>query len=145
MKTFKLVALEIKLSNAEDEAYHSLELIDGLIINKETEENNWIIEALLPNTSLPYFEEIFKQKEPLKLQATISKKSNDPANFTANIIDITKMESQFSLLLEGVLTGRRILLPEMILKNLIDLGLNGQSLLQEFTRQLNEKRKRSAF
>jgi len=146
MKTFKLVALEVKLSNSANEEYHSLELIDGLIINKETEENRWIIEALLPNASLPYFEEISKQNEPLKLHATISKTSNDPANFNANIINITTMEHQFSVLLEGMLTGRRILSPEMILKNLIEQGLSGHDLLQEFTHQLHEKRKtRSAF
>lgn len=146
MKTFKLVALEIKLSNSGSEDYHSLELIDGLIINKETEENQWILEALLPNASLPNFEEVFKQNEPLKLRATISKTSNDPANFNANIININKMEHQFSLLLEGMLTGGRALSPEMILQNLIEQGLSGHQLLQEFTHQLHEKRKkRSAF
>jgi hypothetical protein len=146
MKTFKLVALEIKLSDSANEVYQAVELLDGLIINKETEENCWIIEALLPNKFLSYFEEPFKQNKSFKLQAVISKQSNDPANFTVNIIGMTKMENQFSLLLEGMLTGKRTLSPEMILQNLIQKGLSGDVLLQEFTHQLHEKRKtRSAF
>ena len=146
MKTFKLVALEVKLSDAAHEVYQPVELIDGLIINKETEENCWIIEALLPNKFLAYFEEPLHRNESFKLQATISNPSNDPANFTVHIIGITKMEHQFSLLLEGMLTGKRMLSPEMILQNLIQKGLSGDILLQEFTYQLHEKRQtRSAF
>jgi hypothetical protein len=146
MKTFKLVALEVASSDHEDTNYQTIELADGLIINKENEENHWIIEALLPNTYLSYFEELFKQRQPLKLQATISSKSNDPASFSADMIGITKMKQHFSVLLKGLLTSRKSHSPEMILQELIEQGLSGDALLQEFKRKLYEKRKtRSSF
>ncbi|MFC3886451.1 YwpF-like family protein [Bacillus songklensis] len=141
MKTFKLVALEAASSNSKDTNYQTMELIDGLIINKENEENHWIIEALLPNTYLSYFEELSKQHQQVKLQATISKKSNAPANFSASIIGITKMKQHFSVLFKGLLTGNKAHSPEMILEDLIEQGLSGDALLQEFKRRLYEKRK----
>jgi hypothetical protein len=141
MKTFKLVALGVASSNTEDTNYQTIELVDGLIINKENEENHWIIEALLPNTYLSYFEELFKQRQQLKLQATISKKSNDPAHFSASMISITKMERHFSILLKGSLTGRKTHSPEMILQELIEQGLSGDALLQEFKHKLYMNRK----
>ena len=44
MKSFKLISLQII---TESKQLIDVELVDGLIINKENKSNTWIVEALV--------------------------------------------------------------------------------------------------
>ncbi|TYR80151.1 hypothetical protein FZC66_13550 [Priestia megaterium] len=137
MKTFKLVALQTV--NKQEER-QQIELTNGLIINKEDEENNWVIEAVIDKHFHTMFELLLTNKEKIKVEATISKKTNDPATFLAIIVSITPIgEHHISILMNGILLERRLHFAEVLLANLIEQGLTGSNLLAQFKHNLRNK------
>jgi hypothetical protein len=140
MKTFKLVGLTNIRHEGQMVKRENIVLKDGLIINKEDGENNWLIEACVDKQYLPFFEEASAQEQELHLLATISKKSNDPATIFAKVKTITVMEEHLSVLLDGTLVKTKINMAEVLLEDLIDKGLKGEELLKEFKQKLHENR-----
>ena len=51
MKTFKLVSLQLVPEDGEPE---TIEILDGLIINKENEASTWLIEALMSDAQYEF-------------------------------------------------------------------------------------------
>ncbi|MBM7704016.1 YwpF-like family protein [Metabacillus iocasae] len=137
MKTFKLVALQFSDERVKSQ---QLSLLDGLIINKEDGENHWVLEALLDKEHRDVFHQLLLTKERFNMYATISKKSNDPATFSAIVTHITTIGERISVLMDGLLIERRTNRSEMVLSDLIEKGLNGTQLLHEFKLQLQEKK-----
>ncbi|MGM0837589.1 MAG: YwpF family protein [Bacillota bacterium] len=135
MKTFKLVALSI----VHGENVEKLDLLDGLIINREYGKENWLIEALLPMENPEKYQSILDNKETVHVQATISKPTNDPASFEAVIRNVAVMDERMSILFEGELFRRNNNYPEKLLETLVESGYNGEDLLQAFKDKINEK------
>jgi YwpF-like protein len=132
MKTFKLKLLNIMEEKDGEIMPHKIELLDGLIINREDENNQWTIEAYLDKSYLPFFEELWKQKPEILIQVKITKESNDTATFITTIIDINEIGSHINVLFLGNIVDKRKASIEALLTTLIDKGYQGEELLDKF-------------
>jgi hypothetical protein len=139
LKTFKLVSLAIVQTLDNSKVIEEISLLDGLIIHKLDGENSWLIEAYVDKKYNDLFETLHKKNEEIHIQATITKKSNDPASLFAKIRSVNIMEDHTSILLDGVIFDK-LDLAEMVLSELVDQGLQGAELLAEFKLKLREKR-----
>ncbi|MGG3160602.1 YwpF-like family protein [Geobacillus stearothermophilus] len=135
MKTFKLVGLSVI-----EEGMHRRDIpfIDGLIINKEDGQNRWLVEAYLDDEYEPVFAGL-RERTEFQLQVTITNPGNDPANMLVAVRSITKMNGHISVLMEGLMIPRRTHLAEVVLAGLVEKGLQGEALLQEFRQQMDER------
>lgn len=130
MKTFRLVYL--KIFDEDDGFKHTeIPLEDGLIINREDEENRWTIEALTSRSYLNYFKKLQK-KDHIMIQVKITKETNDPATFLTKIIDMNEIGSEMNVLFMGTIIDQRTEKIEYILENLINQGFAGEELLRQF-------------
>lgn len=127
MKTFKLISLQI----VEEDELVEVELEDGLIISQENDQSTWMIEAYVKKTYDAYFQKLFKQNEVI-IQVVITKKENSLAAFQTKITTIKQLENHISILFQGKLKKTNNDYAEIALKKLIDQGLSGEELLNEF-------------
>lgn len=136
MKTFKLISLQV----VEDEGFRDIELVDGLMINKEDEKQSWLIEVFTTPSYQDLFEKALQNQQEFIARAVISKKENDPVSFHINVRSVKKLESNVSIMLEGTLkrTSRRNY-AEALLQELLEKGLNGDILLKEFKENMKNK------
>ena len=137
MKSFKLVALEV----VEDGNSVEVPLEDGLIINKENERASWLLEAYTDLTLYDYFKKIREENREVIVQAVITKTDNDPAFFQTKVVSLNKFENHMSVLFEGQLRRNRSDYSELLLDSLIEKGLGGQPLLEEFKDKMKSKPK----
>lgn len=140
MKTFMLKALNIIEENEDGNVIHKeIKLIDGLIINREDEENQWIIEAYTDRKYLSYFEKL-RDKNDIMIEVKITKESNAPATFMTSMIGLNEIDSQMNVLFKGTIAidqhNSRI---EHMLKKLIDKGYHGEELLEKFKVSIHKK------
>src|SRR5688500_1256346 len=137
MKSFKLVALEV----VEDGNSVEIPLEDGLIINKENERASWLLEAYTDLSLYDYFQKIHEQSREVIIQAVITKRENDPAYFQTKIASLNKFQNHISVLFEGRLRRNRSDYSELLLDSLLEKGLGGQALLEEFRDKMKRKPK----
>ncbi|MDQ0200809.1 YwpF-like family protein [Neobacillus ginsengisoli] len=137
MKTFKLYSLEV----VEDGTVVDVPLKDGLILNKEDDRSTWLLEAYTDLSLYDYFKKISEQDRDIIVEAVITKKENAPAYFQTKICSLNKFEEHISVLLEGHLRRNRSDYSELLLENLLQKGLEGQSLLDEFKEKIKSKPK----
>jgi hypothetical protein len=138
MKSFKLVSLEIVEDN---DTSVEIPLEHGLIINKEDERSTWLLEAYTDLSLYDYFEKISTEGRDLIVEAVITKKDNDPAFFQTKLVTLNKFEHHIGVLLEGHLRRKRRDYSEILLESLIQKGLSGPALLNEFKEKLKSKPK----
>src|SRR5699024_1584897 len=136
MKTFKLKDLRVIENKNDTFRQHHIPLIDGLIINREEEQNRWVIEAYMKQDRLAYFNRLKEQGEQIMVQVTITKESNPPATFITSIIGINEIARHMNVLLIGKIVDQRKDVIEKRLKNLIDEGYSGEDLLEKFKESL---------
>jgi hypothetical protein len=137
MKSFKLVALEV----VEDGNTVEIPLEDGLIINKENENASWLLEAYTDLSLYDYFMKIQEGNREIIVQAVITKRENDPAYFQTKISSLNKFDNHMSVLFEGRLRRNRSDYSELLLDSLLEKGLGGQALLEEFKDKMKRKPK----
>lgn len=135
MKTFKLISLSVVEEEQEQLTRTEIPLIDGLIINREDEKSQWMIEAYVNFNDRVVFEAYNQNHRDIILETKITKKSNPPAHFMARIESITEMEESISVLMKGVLVNRKNQEIENMLTALINEGFQGKDLLDEFKRR----------
>ncbi|MFD1736968.1 YwpF-like family protein [Bacillus salitolerans] len=138
MKTFKLVSLKISHPTDEVKA-QEIHLLDGLVINKEDEERRWLIEIYVDKSYEELFSTLQSADQEVKIEATISRKDNDPATFITTVRSINMMEENMSILLNAVLVGKADI-SEGVLTDLIEEGFHGNDLLQEFKKRVSDKK-----
>lgn len=132
MKTFKLISLQV----VEEGGLTDINLVDGLVINKEAEDRSWMVEAYVSTSYQSYFRSILEKNEPVSLQIIISRRENDPANFLSQSFNITPIsEDHMSLLFKGTIS-RSNNYAEQLLTYLIGEGLSGEKLVSEFKEKL---------
>lgn len=136
MKTFKLISIEV----FENDTFREIEMVDGLIINKEDEKNTWLIEIYTKPDQVDFFEKSLQNQDEQIIRVVITKKDNDPVSFHIRTRSITNLENNVSVMLQGTLkrTSRKNY-SETLLKDLLDQGLNGESLMQEFKNKMKSK------
>lgn len=135
MKTFKLISLQI----VEEEGLKDIALDDGLIINKEDDLSNWLIEAYISKTYLDYFTAAEDANKELTVQAVITKKENDPAAFITTVSSVKELENHISILLQGSLRRTKSDYAELLLGDLVQQGLDGEELVTEFKNKMKSK------
>jgi|SRR5690625_1025730 len=132
MKTFKLKSLEIFAHEEEEILQHNIPLLDGLIINREDDQDQWTIEAFIDKSYYSFFEELKEENDEFMIQVKITKESNEPATFITSIIGINEIGENMNILLVGTIVDRRINKIEEMLSSLIEEGYQGNELLEKF-------------
>jgi hypothetical protein len=128
MKTFKLKMLTIINQENGKIVQNRIPLLNGLIINREDDTNQWIIEAYIEKTNKAYFNQLLENKEELMLQVKITKESNEPATFITSILSINEIGENINVLFIGTVIERK---EKNILKELTSLleeGYRGKKL-----------------
>lgn len=132
MKTFKLISMQL----ADDDALVDIDMVDGLIINKEDDKGTWLVEVFTDHKYIPYFEDACANDKEIIVQVVITKKENDPAAFSTKVCCVKKLKSHASILLTGKLTRPKSDYPEKLLEYLMDKGLTGEALMAEFKEKM---------
>jgi hypothetical protein len=135
MKTFKVITLQV----VEKEVLRDINIVDGLIINKEDDKRTWLIETYVSKEYYDYFREAQQEKADLEIQVVISHQANDPAAFLTSIRCIKIMDDKMSILFEGKLKKQRNEYAELLLANLMQKGYAGEELMQEFKSKMKSK------
>lgn len=136
MKTFQLKSLKIIENKEEDLNETDIELFDGLIINREDEEESWILEAYIDIGYLPYFTDLQSRRKQLLVQAKITSEHNEPAMLITSIIGMNELGKEMNVLFKGHIVDYRKHQIEKRLKELIDEGYHGEKLLEKFKSSL---------
>lgn len=136
MKTFKLAALEILDNQNSRMVQQSFPLLDGLVINREDEQDRWVIEAYLEHKFFGFFQNLNEKQEEVLVQVKISKESNEPATFITGIIGINEIGAHMNVLFRGTIVDHHKSIIEDKLKALIDEGYSGEDLLDKFKEQI---------
>ncbi|WAA09683.1 YwpF family protein [Fervidibacillus albus] len=137
MKTFKLI--DFQMENKEQKIV-DIPLTDGLIINKENDRNTWLIELFVEEKNQKPFEE-FTENDEIPVQVIITKQENNPAFFTMKLVSQKKIDSFYSILLEGKLSKPPFSFAEQLLESLIEKGLTGSNLLSSFQERIRSQKK----
>lgn len=135
VKTFKLVAFYFTDKKGK---LVQVPLIDALIINKENEENTWVIEIFIDGKHLSLFDG-YEKGHSLLVHVIITKKDNDPAPFHVKLHAKEKIGANASILFEGTLV-RTPGYAEQVLESLMDTGLSGRELLVAFQEKMKDKK-----
>ncbi|MBU9714812.1 YwpF-like family protein [Bacillus tamaricis] len=143
MKTFKLCSLAVLFD--EDQKHGATDrgkeipLVDGLIINKEEAQKDWLLDAVITPEWKPFFEEFQRNDQHFMAEVTITKKTNDPATLVCNVKAINDLHDNVSIHLDGILVVKNDDLSDMLLKNLIKEGYKGDNLFEEFKRRKKDR------
>ncbi|MGM8214289.1 YwpF family protein [Bacillaceae bacterium W0354] len=141
MKTFKLVSLEILEKSGEDLINKQIPLKDGLIIDREVDQNRWLLECLIGKDIADYFNEKKQLGRELVIQVRITKETNPKATIVAKILSVNNIEKDANVILKGNIVNREREQVEKMLQELIEAGYQGESLLKKF----KEKNQESLF
>ncbi|NSL51747.1 YwpF family protein [Calidifontibacillus erzurumensis] len=139
MKSFRLCSLTIFVETNQTTTKHNIPLEDGLIINKENANDQWLIEGLIQGDFFEFFSNLKATNEPMVVEATITSKENPPASFAAKVRDIKFIGKELQLLLDAKRLKRKDTFSEIILRDLIEKGYSGEELLKEFKRIKKER------
>ncbi|WP_050616552.1 YwpF family protein [Bacillus testis] len=142
MKSFKLVSLQIVNS---DESLVDIELSEGLIINKEDEQNRWLIEGFIHRNQYPALVDALKGQDRIHVQVVITKKENNPANFDTEVLTIKQVDDYYSVLFEGCIIHSQIEYAEVLLEHLMEKGFSGDTLLEMFKGKIRNRPQLPAF
>jgi hypothetical protein len=137
MKSFKLYSLDVM----DGETSVEVPLEDGLILNKEDERSTWLLEAYTDLSLYDFFKIIHDQSRDLIVEAVITKKENTPAYFQTKIVSLKQFEKHISVLFEGHLRRNKSDYSELLLDSLMQKGLEGPALLNEFKEKMKSKPK----
>lgn len=131
MKTFKLKGLKIMPDKEEIVNANDIELMDGLVINRE-DELGWLIEAYTVRDYWDYFKQM-EQIDEVMIQIKITREENDPAFFVTKIVGINKIGTdRMNVLFQGEIVDHSKRRIEKMLEMIIEEGYQGRSLLEKF-------------
>jgi predicted DNA binding protein len=138
LKTFKLVSL--KISHPQDQVLsQDIDLIDGLVINKEDQDRQWLVEIYIDKVHSKLFTKLRENEQEVKIDAIITRKDNDPASFITTVRSLSVMEDNMSVLFNGLLVGKTDI-SEGVLTELIEEGYHGNDLLEEFKKRVSDQK-----
>ncbi|ASK63666.1 hypothetical protein CFK37_16625 [Virgibacillus phasianinus] len=132
MKTFKLSSLEIVENKNDDIIQHEIPLLDGLVINKEDDQNRWVIEAFMKKAFVEDFRKLKEKDDTVMLQVKITKKTNTPATFITSILSVNEIGENINVIFMGTIVDQRKGIVKEMLKKLIEDGYQGESLYKKF-------------
>lgn len=131
LKTFKLKGLEILGNKDERIEQKQIEVIDGLVINRE-DEHGWLLEAFVTKEYEDYFK-LLQNVDEIMLQVKITREENDPAFFITKIVSINEISDQkINVLFQGKIVDHSKRRIEKMLRMIVEEGYQGESLLKKF-------------
>ncbi|WP_342387674.1 YwpF family protein [Salinicoccus bachuensis] len=133
MKSFKVVELKLEHENN----FIILDLIDGIIINKEKQEDPWLIEISTSTDFKDILEELVGTE--LELLVTITRHSNEPARFKGTFNEMNEIDNALSLIFNGKIIVQGPHYAEDLLSHLLDEGYEQEKLLNEFKAMMESK------
>ncbi|GAA1074606.1 MULTISPECIES: YwpF family protein [Bacillati] len=136
MKTFKLRSLQLLESQEEQIEQHTIDLLDGLIINREDDQLRWVIEAYVSHDYFSFLNALYEDQNEIIIRAKITKKSNEPATFITKITGINEIGNNMNVLFIGTLVDRRMTEVETLLSVLSEEGYKGKALLSAFKKRI---------
>lgn len=136
MKTFILKSLKIMEVVDKGIVYRSIPLIDGLIINREDEMNQWVVEAYIDHSHLNYFTTLQESGNEIIIQVRITKESNEPAGFITTIIGMNEIDAQMNVLFKGTIIDHGTEEMDKMFKTLVDKQYFGKELISEFKKMI---------
>ncbi|MFC4735710.1 YwpF-like family protein [Bacillus daqingensis] len=143
MKTFRLCSMTILFENPPEEGEtvkgRHIPLVDGLIINKEEADKNWLLEAVTDVSLQSFFEGYRLDKTRFMAEVTITKKTNDPATVYCMIRDVFKLNDSIVVHIEGKIVAKKEDLSDMLLRTLLDEGYAGEELYNEFRKRKKDR------
>src|SRR5699024_3340801 len=107
MKTIKLKSLHILEGRENKIKEHAIELVDGLIINREDEKGQWLVKAFIEQDYEEFFRRLEKSNEEIKIKVKITKETNEPATFITTIIGINEIGDHMNVLFIGTMVDKR--------------------------------------
>lgn len=128
MKTFKMISFG--LLTGDDADY--LPMLDGIIINQENSHRMWILEMFLDMEYKERFDKLKEEETLIEAKVVISYPENEPAAFVLAVDTVHVIGDRVSVLLKGRLKRQRSEYAEQLLSELLDLGFEGQALLERF-------------
>lgn len=140
MKTFKLIGLKMIHKSLHSLKREEIPLVDGLIINKEDEQKNWLVEIVVDKKHHEFFQNALESGLDFLIHATITKPTNDPATFAVTVQSITEMAENISVLLDAKIVLNKTKFAETVLADLIHQGFEGNELLNMFKEKIETAR-----
>lgn len=137
MKTFKLCSLVVQLNNEIEPT--EIPITNGLIINKEEIQKNWLIEAIVTVEWEEYFRKIEASQQPFMVEVTITSKTNDPATFVCTVKSINKLKNKVSVFIDGLLVAKEDDFSDLILRNILNEGFEGDDIISEFKKRKKDR------
>lgn len=128
MKTFKMISFGLLTGDEAD----YLPMLDGIIINQENSHRMWILEMFLDMEYKERFEKLKEVEALIEAKVVISYPENEPAAFVLAVDTVHEIGDRVSVLLKGRLKRQRSEYAEQLLSELLDLGFEGQALLERF-------------
>lgn len=128
MKTFKMISFGLLTGDEAD----YLPMLDGIIINQENSHRMWILEMFLDMEYKERFEILKEEEALIEAKVVISYPENEPAAFVLAVDTVHEIGDRVSVLLKGRLKRQRSEYAEQLLSELLDLGFEGQALLERF-------------
>jgi fatty acid-binding protein DegV len=131
VKTFKLKELQIVDYESDTYQIISVPLLDGLIINREDDENQWLVEAYTENKFLELFREYKEKYDELIIHVRITTEHNELATCISSVIGVNEIGDHMNVLFLGKMADQRTTVIEQELKRFIAEGEKGEELLKK--------------
>lgn len=133
MKSFKVIDMKI----IQEQNFIVPEVKDGVIINMEQGDNPWIIEIVTDGDLSSILEKL--KGSLLEMMVTITRPSNAPAKFLAELMDINQMDDMISVVFKGSVIVQGPNYSEELLEFLVEEGYEGKTLINEFNSRMESK------
>lgn len=105
MKTYRLYSLKILTKENSAQVERKIAIEDGLIINMETQDRKWLIDAIVENEDKKTFDDY--ASDSFEVEVVITSNQNLPAKMQVNIRNITKLSNKTGVLLEGTMITKK--------------------------------------
>ena len=133
MKSFKVIDMKI----IQEQNFIVPEVKDGIIINMEHGDKPWIIEVVTDGDLTSILEKL--KGRPLEMMVTITRPTNAPAKFSAELMDINQMDDMISVVFKGSIIVQSPNYAEELLEFLVEEGYEGKALINEFNSRMESK------
>lgn len=133
MKSFKVIDMKI----IQEQNFIVPEVKDGVIINMEYGDNPWIIEVVTDGDLSSILEKL--KGRLIEMMVTITRPSNAPAKFSAELMDINQMDEMISVVFKGSIIVQGPNYSEELLEFLVEEGYKGTALINEFNSRMESK------
>lgn len=134
MKTFKMLSFQLP----EGEEWRPYPIEDGLLINQENSHNTWILEAFLPASERPVFDELLASGEVFDARAVISFPDNDPVLFRLVVTTVKEINAHVSILMKGTLVRKKRKNPVDVLRGLAAEGNVDTAAVEELLEKFED-------